>query len=166
VEKPRFLFIEGSAGAAVAPVVTIAALPDASAACALAPPRHAPPRPRTAWRRALPRPPQAPTPLPPLRLLVTGAEDSTSRGEPATPSLSSSSSSSDDEFSGVAGGESRCCSRSQYSSSCYSRRSRRQILHSFLRAAFSCSRHYTAQAAAQARGDGGSDREASTVTLC
>jgi hypothetical protein len=32
VEKPRFLFLEGSAGAAVAPVVTTAALPDASTA--------------------------------------------------------------------------------------------------------------------------------------
>jgi hypothetical protein len=34
VEKPRFLFLEGSAGAAVAPVVATAALPDASATCA------------------------------------------------------------------------------------------------------------------------------------
>jgi hypothetical protein len=33
VEKPRFLFLEGSAGAAVAPVVATAALPDASATC-------------------------------------------------------------------------------------------------------------------------------------
>jgi hypothetical protein len=82
------------------------------------------------------------------------------------PSLSSSSSSSDDEFFRVAGGESPYCSRSRYSSSCYSRCSRRRILFSFLRAAFSCSRRYAARAAAQSWVVGGSDREASTVTLC
>jgi hypothetical protein len=34
VEKPHFLFLEGSADAAVAPVAAAAALPDASEACA------------------------------------------------------------------------------------------------------------------------------------
>jgi hypothetical protein len=46
----------------------------------------------------------------------------------------------DDEYSGVAGGESPCCSRSRNSSSICSRRSRRRIPRSFFRAARSCSR--------------------------
>jgi hypothetical protein len=41
------------------------------------------------------------------------------------PSLSSSYSSDDDEFSGVAEGESPCCSCNRYSSFSYSRRSHR-----------------------------------------
>jgi hypothetical protein len=41
VEKPRFLFLEGSAGAAVAPVVAVTALPDAFAALAGASATHA-----------------------------------------------------------------------------------------------------------------------------
>jgi hypothetical protein len=45
-------------------------------------PRRAPLLPRTARWRVLPRPPRAPAPLPPLQLLATGVEVSTSRGEP------------------------------------------------------------------------------------
>jgi hypothetical protein len=117
LEKPRFLFLEGLADAAVAPVAAAAALPDASAARAAS---------TTDRPAAGPfAPPQAPAPLPPLRLLVRGARDS---------------SSPDDEFSGVAGGESPCCSRSRYSLSRCSRRSHRRILFSFLRVARSCSR--------------------------
>jgi hypothetical protein len=41
VEKPRFLFLEGSVGAAVAPVVATAVLPDASTARAGASAAHA-----------------------------------------------------------------------------------------------------------------------------
>jgi hypothetical protein len=79
LEKPRFLFLEGSGGT---------------------PRRLSPPPPRsptppwcspallqcvrppllTARRQAPPRPPRAPTPPPPLRPLAAGAEDSTSRG--------------------------------------------------------------------------------------
>jgi hypothetical protein len=44
VEKPRFLFIEGSTGAEATTDVATVALPDASAA-RLAPPRRAPPPP-------------------------------------------------------------------------------------------------------------------------
>jgi hypothetical protein len=65
------------------------------------------------------------------------------------PSLSSSSPSPNDEYSEVARGESPCCSRSRYSSSCCSRHSRRRILRSFLRVAHSCSRRCAA------RGEGG-----------
>jgi hypothetical protein len=82
-------------------------------------------------------------------------------------SLSSSSDGDDDEFTKVVGGGSPCCSRSRHSSLCCSRRrSRRRILLSFLRAARSCSRRCAAWATARAWGVGGSDREASTVTLC
>jgi hypothetical protein len=65
VENPSFLFLEGSAGAAVAPVVATAALPDASLVRADA----------SAVRAASSTNRQA---LPPLRLLVRGARDSTS----------------------------------------------------------------------------------------
>jgi hypothetical protein len=99
-----------------------------------------------------------------LRPVVTGVGDSTSRGAP--PSLSSSSSSSDDGPASVPRGESPCCSCNRYSSLCCSRCSRRLILHSFARVARSCSCHCAARAAARARGVGGSDRVASTVTIC
>jgi hypothetical protein len=79
-----------------------------------------------------------------------------------SPSLSSSS---NDEFTSVGRGESPCCSRSQYSSLCCSRRSRRPSFFSFARAARSCSRCYAARPAAQARGVGRSDRTAFTVTI-
>jgi hypothetical protein len=81
------------------------------------------------------------------------------------PSLSSSSS-SNDEFAGASGRESPCCSRSRYSSSYCSRRSRHLRFFSFVRAARSCSRHHAVRAAARARGVGGSDRTVCTVTLC
>jgi hypothetical protein len=48
-----------------------------------APTRCAPPHPWTTWRRALPRPPQTLAPPPPPRLSVRGAWAPTSRGEPA-----------------------------------------------------------------------------------
>jgi hypothetical protein len=62
-------------------------------------------------------------------------------------------------------GESPCCSRSRYSSLSCSCRSRRWTLLSFARAAPSCSRRCAARAAVRARGVGGSDHVASTVTL-
>jgi hypothetical protein len=97
--------------------------------------------------------------------LGEGAQAPTSQG--ACPlSLSSSSPSPDDEYFEVAGEESPCCSRSRYSSSCCSQRSRCWILLSFLRAALSCSRRCAVRVAARAQGVGGSDRAASTVTLC
>jgi hypothetical protein len=81
VEKSRFLFLEGSAGAAVrssCPSQRSQMLPR----CSPAPSRCALPLPRTARRRALPRPPRAPAPLPLRWLLVRGARDSTSQGGP------------------------------------------------------------------------------------
>jgi hypothetical protein len=106
VEKPRFLFLEGSAGAAVAPVVTTAALPDASTA------RAASSTDRPAAGASASTTGTCSSAA--SAALGEGARDSTSQ---PPPSLSSSSSSPDDEFSGVAGGESPCCSRSRYSSS-------------------------------------------------
>jgi hypothetical protein len=81
-----------------------------------------------------------------------------------SPSLSSSS--FDDEFASAGGGESPWCSRSRYSSLCCSRRSHRLIFFSFMRAARSCSRCCAVRSAARARGVGGSDRAAFTVTNC
>jgi hypothetical protein len=69
LEKSRFLFLEGSGGAATAPVVA------AAAALTSAPSARAAP-PLTARGRA-------PAPLPPLRPLVTGVGDSTSQPGPA-----------------------------------------------------------------------------------
>jgi hypothetical protein len=80
------------------------------------------------------------------------------------PSLSSSS--SDDEFVGASGRESPCYSCSQYSSLYCFRCSRRLILFSFARVARSYSHRCAARPAARARGVGGSDRAAFTVTLC
>jgi hypothetical protein len=70
-------------------------------------------------------------------------------GAARPPSLPSSS--SDDEFTGASGGggEGLRCSRSRYSSSYCSRRSRRLILLSFACAARSCSRCCVARAAAR-----------------
>jgi hypothetical protein len=162
VEKPRFLFLEGSANAAVAPVVAAAALPDACAVRAGA----------SAVRAASSTDCPAAGASAPITdacssassaALAEGGEGFHLSGGPP-PSLSSSSSSPNDEFSGVADGESPYCSRSRYSSSRCSLRSRRRILFSFLRAARSCSRRCAAWATSRARG--GSDREASTVTLC
>jgi hypothetical protein len=78
--------------------------------------------------------------------------------------LLSSSSDGDDEFASASGGESPCCLRSRYSSSYYSKRSRRLSLLSFARAAHSCSHRYSAQAIDRAWGVGGSDRVACMVT--
>jgi hypothetical protein len=86
--------------------------------------------------------------------------------EVARPPSLSSSSSSDDEFASASGGESPCYSCSRYSSLYCSRRSRHLSFFSFARAARSCSRHCAAQAAARARGVGGSDRAVFAVTLC
>jgi hypothetical protein len=162
VEKQRFLFLEGSADAAAAPVAAAAALPDASVARAGASAArcssHGLPcggcfrahhgrlplcRLCGSWRRGWGHPPLGGARHPPL-----------------------SSSSSSDEFSGVAGGESSYCSCSRYSSLCCSRRSRRRIFPSFLRVARSCFRRCAARAAARARGVGGSDHAASNITLC
>jgi hypothetical protein len=98
--------------------------------------------------------------------LSEGGAGSYLSGRACLPSLSSFSPSPDDEYSDIAGGESPCCSRGRYSSSRYSRHSRCWILLSFLRAARSCSRCCAAHAAARAWGVGGSNRAASTVTLC
>jgi hypothetical protein len=156
VEKPRFLFIEGSADAVVAADAATAALPDASAArpsvdrLVAGAPAPAPGACSFAASAALG---EGGRRLPPLR----GARP---------PSLSSSSPSPDDEYSEVAGGESPCCSRIWCSSSLCSRCSRRQILRSFLRATRSCSCRCAARACARALGVGGSDRAAFTATLC
>jgi hypothetical protein len=77
--------------------------------------------------------------------LDEGGEGSHLSGRVRPPSLSSSSS-FDDEYSKVAGEESPSCPRSQNSSLLCSRRSRRQVLFSFLHAAHSCSRHCAARA--------------------
>jgi hypothetical protein len=158
VEKPHFLFLEDLADATVAPVAAAAALPDTFAARA------------ASSTDRLVAGASAPT---------TGACSSAAfaafgdgdggfhlSGGARPQSLSSSDDDDDDEFSGVAGGESPCCSRSRYSSSRCSRCSRRRILLSFRRAARSCSRRCTAQAAARALGVGESDCAASMVTLC
>jgi hypothetical protein len=164
VEKPHYLFLEGSTGAEATADVSTISLPDASAArvgtsaaCAAS---------------SVDRPTVgASTPAPGTRSSVAsaalgegGAGSHLSRG--ACPPSLSSSSSPDDEYSDVAGGESPCCSRSWNSSSLCSRRSRRWIPRSFLRAAHSCSRRYTARARVRARGMGRSDRAAFTATLC
>jgi hypothetical protein len=88
VEKPRFLFLEGSAVAAAAPATAaaVAVLPDASAAHAELP-RRAPLLQRTAPWQVRQRPPRAPVPLPPLWLLAMGVRAPTSRGEPAPVTL-------------------------------------------------------------------------------
>jgi hypothetical protein len=113
----------------------------------------------------------APTPAPGAvssaasTALGEGGEGSHLSGRGRPPSLSSSSSSSDDEYSEVAGEESPSYSRSRNSSLLCSRRSRRRILFSFLRAARSYSRCYAACARSGSR-RGGSDRAAFTVTSC
>jgi hypothetical protein len=163
VEKSRFLFLEGSADAAVAPAAT-AAPPDASEA-----------RAGTSAARAAP---SMDHPVAGASAHATGACSSAAAaalddggggthlsGGARPPSLSFSSSSSD-EFSRVARGESPCCSRSRYSSLCCSRLSRHRIFLSFSCAARSCSRHCAVPAAARARGVGGSSRADSNVTLC
>jgi hypothetical protein len=112
VEKPRFLFLEGSTSAVAAADVATVVLPDASAARAgTSAARAASSVDRPAAGASAPAPGACSSAasvtlgegggckLPPLR----GARP---------PSLSSSSSSPDDEYSEVAGGESPYCSRS------------------------------------------------------
>jgi hypothetical protein len=164
VEKPRFLFLEGSADAEAAADVAAAALPDASAA-----------RTGASAMRVAPSVDRLVAGAPVLAPGACSSAASTALGEGAAgshlsrgaypPSLSSSSPSSDDEYSEVAGGESPCCSHNRYSSSLCSQRSRRRILRS-LHAACSCSRRCAARAQARARRVVGSDRAAFTVTLC
>jgi hypothetical protein len=142
VEKPRFLFLEGSTGAeAMADVATVAP-PDASAACAGTSAACA--------DSSVDRPVAgASTPGPgacssaAFTALGDGGAGSHLSGGACPPSLFSSSS-RDNEYSDVTGGESPCCLCSWNSSSPCSRRSRRRIPRSFLRAARSCSRCCTA----------------------
>jgi hypothetical protein len=164
VEKSRFLFLEGSADAVAAPVAATVALPDASAARAGASMARAAPSMDRPVASASPPATGACSSATPAAIGDGGGGTHLSGG--ARPPSLSSSSSDDDEFSGVPGGESPYCSRSQYSSLRCSRRSRRRIFLSFLCAAHSCSRHCAARTAARARGMGGSDRAASNVTLC
>jgi hypothetical protein len=78
VEKPLFLFLEGSMGAVVAAGIATTALPDASAVRIGASATRA--ASSVDRRRALPGPPQALAPLPPPRLFVRGAQAPTSHG--------------------------------------------------------------------------------------
>jgi hypothetical protein len=135
VEKSRFLFLEGSADAAVAPIAAAAAPRDASAA-------HA----DTSVARASPStdsPAAGACSSTSSADLGEGGAGSNLSGVARPPSLSSSSL-SDDEYSKAAGGESHCCSRSRYSSSHCSRHSHRRILRSFFRAARPCYRRCAA----------------------
>jgi hypothetical protein len=160
VEKPRFLFLGGSAGVVAAADVATAAPPVNSAACAGASAARV-----TSLVGCLVAGAHAPSPgavsSAASAALGEGGEGSHLSGRVRPPSLSSSS--PDDESSEVAGGESPCCSGSRNSSSRCSRCSRRRILFSFLRAARSCSHRCAARARARARGVGGSDRVASTT---
>jgi hypothetical protein len=144
VEKPCFLFLEGSAGAVGVADVATAAPPDASAVRAGTSAARA-----TSLVGRLATGAPAPAPgacsLAVSAVLGEGGAGSHLSGRARSPSLSSSSS-PDDESSEVAGGESPCCSRSRNSLSLCSRCSRRRILFSFLRAARSCSRCYAAPA--------------------
>jgi hypothetical protein len=145
VEKPCFLFLEGSVGAEAATEAATVTPPDASAARAGTSAACA------AFfvdRLAA----GAPVPAPGTcssaasAALSEGGAGSHLLGEARPPSLSSSSSPPDDEYSGVAGRESPYCSRSRNSSSLCSRHSRRRILFSFFRTARSCSRRCAARA--------------------
>jgi hypothetical protein len=145
VEKPRFLFLEGSTDAVVATSVATAVLPDASVARVGASAARAASfvdRP-AAGASAL-----SPGTCSPVAFAARGEGGAGSHLSEGAypPSLSSSSPFPDDEYSEVAGGESSCCSRSLYSSSLCSRCSRRWILRSFVRAARSCSCRCVARA--------------------
>jgi hypothetical protein len=150
VEKHRFLFLEGSAGADATDDAATVEPPDASAvrastsaACAASsvdcPAAGA----------------SAPTPgacsSAASAALGEGGAGSHLSGGACPPSLSSSSSSSYDEYSDIAGGESPCCSRSRNSSSLCSWR---RIPRSFFCAARSYFCRCTARARARARGVG------------
>jgi hypothetical protein len=149
VEKPRFLFLEGSGGAAGVPV--IAAVAPAGVPAALAGASAA----RAASSTDRPAADALALAAGTCSIAASatrgdGGEGSHLSGAAYPPSLSSSSSSSDDEFSGVARGASPCCSRNRYSSLSRSRCSRRWIPFSFLRVARSCSHHYAARVPALA----------------
>jgi hypothetical protein len=143
VEKPRFLFLDGTAGAEATADAATVAPPDASAACAgTSAARAAYSVNRTAAGASAPAPGACSSVA--STALGEGSVGSHLSGGACPPSLSSSSS-SDNEYSDVAGGESPCCSCSQNSLSLCSRRSRRRTPRSF-RAARSCSRRCTARA--------------------
>jgi hypothetical protein len=145
VEKPRFLFLEGSVGAEATADAANVAPPDASAACAdTSAACAASSVDRPAAGTSAPAPGACSSTA--STALGEGGAGSHLSGGACPPSISSSSSSFDDEYSDVAGGESPCCSRSQNSSSLCSRRSRRRIPRSFFRAARSCSRRCAARA--------------------
>jgi hypothetical protein len=164
LEKPCVLFLEGSG----APPRRLSLPPP----CSLTPRRRSPaplrcaqPPLLTARRRVPLRPQRVPAPLPPLRPLVAGAEDSTSRGgaprrSPLLPPPPTKN------FPGSSGERALCCSRSWYSSLSCSRRSRRRILFSFPRAARSRYCRCMAWATARAWGVGGLDCVTFTITLC
>jgi hypothetical protein len=171
VEKPCFLFLEGSAGAKATADAATVAPPDGPAACAGPPAVHAGTS-TVCAASSVDRPAAGASAAAPgacscaaRAALGEGGAGSHLSGGACPPSLSSSSS-SDDEPSEVAGGESPYCSCSRNSSSFCSRCYRRQILFSFLRAARSCSRRCAARVHAQARGVGGSDCATSTATIC
>jgi hypothetical protein len=170
LEKPRFLFLEGSGAVAATLVAATAALAAATAALADAPAALA--GASAACAASSTDRPAAGTSAPATGACFSAASAALGDGGGgfhlswgARPLSLSSSSSPDDEFSEVAGGESPCCSRSRYSLSRCSRRFHRRILFSFLRVARSCSRRCATWAAARAQGIGGSDLEASTITL-
>jgi hypothetical protein len=156
-KTPLFLFLGGSADVVAATGVATAAPPAISAA-----------RGGTSVARVaslvggLAAGAPAPTPgavsSAASAALGEGGEGSHLSGGARPPSLPSSSS-PDDEYSSVPGEESRCCSRSRNSSLLPSRRSRRRMLRSLLRAARSCSCRCAARA--RARGVGGLDHVAS-----
>jgi hypothetical protein len=149
VEKPRFLFLEGSTGAEAAVDVATVALPNASAARAgTSTARVASSVDRPAAGASAPAPGACSSAA--SAALGEGGACSHLSGGARPPSLSSSSSSPDDKYSEVAGEESLYCSHSQNSSSLCSRRSRRRILRSFLRA----TRSYCCRCAARALGLG------------
>jgi hypothetical protein len=150
VEKPCFLFLEGSVGAkAMAVAATVAATvvpPDAPAARAgTSAARSASSVDRPAVGASAPDPGTCSSAAS-VALGEGGAGSDLSGGGACPPSLSFSSSSSDDKYSGIAGGESPCCSRSQNTSSLHSQRSRRRIARSFLRTTRSCSRRCATRA--------------------
>jgi hypothetical protein len=149
VEKPYFLFLEGSTGLVVAAVVATAALPDTSAARARASVECVVPSTDCPAAGASALAPGACSSTASAALDDGGAGSHLSGG--ARPPSLSSSSSDDGEYSEAAGRESPCCSRSRYSLSHCSRRSRRQILRSFLCAARSCSRRCAACARSRSR---------------
>jgi hypothetical protein len=164
VETPLFLFLGGSAGVVAATGVAAAAPPTISVARADASVAHV-----TSLVGCLAA--GAPVPAPGVvssaanTALGEGGEGSHLSGGAQPPSLSSSSS-PDDEYSSVLGEESPCCPRSWNSSLLRSRRSRRRMLRSLLRAARSCSRRYAARSCARDRGVGGLERATFTALIC